>query len=83
MKSNNEEEAQPEKKTFQKIEENPEEAEKRKLAGNEALKAGNLELAIELYTEGLQYHYNEAILTNRAAAYIQKRKYKDALQDCE
>jgi hypothetical protein len=53
MKSNNEEEAQPEKKTFQKIEENPEEAEKRKLAGNEALKAGNLELAIELYTEGL------------------------------
>jgi tetratricopeptide (TPR) repeat protein len=31
----------------------------------------------------LEYQKHEAILTNRAASYIQLRKYKEALFDCE
>ena len=34
-------------------------------------------------THSLEHHKNEGILTNRAMAYIKKRKYKDALFDCE
>jgi hypothetical protein len=55
---------------FVKKAEDIEGAEKKKLAGNEALKGGNKELAITLYSEALELHYHETILTNRAAAYI-------------
>jgi len=51
--------------------------------GNTALQAGELDKAIDLYSQALDLHKNEGILTNRAMAYIKKRKYKDALFDCE
>jgi hypothetical protein len=60
----------PAYKELAKKAEDPEGAEKKKLAGNDALKGGNKDLAISLYTEALELHYHEAILTNRAAAYI-------------
>ncbi len=31
----------------------------------------------------IEYQKNEAILTNRAASYINLKKYKEALFDCE
>ena len=64
------EEMSPVKNIPVKKVEDPETADRRKFAGNEALKAGDVDLAISLYTEAIELHYNEAILTNRAAAYI-------------
>jgi hypothetical protein len=37
------------------------------------LKAGNFDKAIELYTEAVGLHRTEAILSNRAVAYISKK----------
>ena len=51
--------------------------------GNEALKAGKEDEAIKLYSEAIEICKTEAMLTNRAVAYIKKRKYKEALLDCE
>lgn len=47
------------------------------------MKAGNFDKAIELYTEAVGLHRNEAILSNRAVAYISKRMFKEALHDVE
>ena len=58
-------------------------AEEKKSAGNEALKAGEVDEAIRLYTEAIDLSKNEGMFTNRAMAYIKKRKYKEALFDCE
>ena len=58
-------------------------AEAKKNEGNQALKAGKIEDAISLYTEAIEISKTEAMLTNRAVAYIQKRNYKQALLDCE
>ena len=58
-------------------------AEAKKVAGNTALKAGEVDKAIGLYTEAIELNKNEGMFTNRAVAYIQKRKYKEALFDCE
>ena len=61
----------------------PEEAEAKKNEGNQALKAGKVDEAIALYSEAIEMNKNEAMFTNRAMAYIQKKKYKEALFDCE
>ena len=58
-------------------------AEEKKNEGNTALKAGEIDDAIRLYTEALDLQKNEGIFTNRAMAYIKQRKYKEALFDCE
>ena len=63
---------------------NPTEAaEAKKLAGNTALKAGEVDKAIALYSEAIELSKNEGMFTNRAVAYIQKKKFKEALFDCE
>ena len=63
---------------------NPAEAaEAKKLEGNAALKAGEVDKAIILYSEAIELCKNEGMFTNRAVAYIQKRKFKEALFDCE
>lgn len=69
-----------------------------KQRGNAALKSGDLEKAIELYTQGLQRCENfvaasngeerfdeqqVALLTNRAQVYFRKGKFEQALQDAE
>ena len=58
-------------------------AEQKKNEGNTALKAGNVDQAIALYSEAIELSKNEGMFTNRAMAYIKKRKYKEALFDCE
>jgi len=58
-------------------------AEEKKAAGNEALKAGEVGEAISLYTEAIELNKHEGMFTNRAMAYIKQRKYKEALFDCE
>ena len=58
-------------------------AEAKKLEGNTALKAGKVDEAIALYTEAIELCKNEGMFTNRAVAYIQKKKFKEALFDCE
>lgn len=58
-------------------------AEEKKNEGNTALKAGEIDQAIQLYTEAIELQKNEGIFTNRAMAYIKQRKYKEALFDCE
>ena len=58
-------------------------AEEKKNEGNQALKAGKVDEAIALYSEAIEINKTEAMLTNRAVAYIQKRNYKSALLDCE
>lgn len=45
-------------------------AEEKKNAGNEALKAGKVDEAIQLYTEAIELDKNEGMFTNRAMAYI-------------
>ena len=71
------------KQTKPVVVEDPEGAEKLKQLGNAELKAGNFDKAIELYTEAVGLHRNEAILSNRAVAYISKRMFKEALHDVE
>lgn len=67
-------------------------AEQLKNQGNEALKGGNLDMAVLLYTQSLgrstysypaDAHKTEGTFTNRAMAYIKQHKYKEALFDCE
>ena len=45
-------------------------AEEKKNQGNQALKEGKLDDAIQLYTEAITICKTEAMLTNRAVAYI-------------
>ena len=40
-------------------------------------------VAIALYSKAIDINKNEGMYTNRAMAYIKKRKYKEALFDCE
>jgi len=58
-------------------------AEIRKNAGNAALKAGEVDKAISLYSKAIDLNKNEGMYTNRAMAFIKKRRYKEALFDCE
>ena len=45
-------------------------AEAKKNEGNTALKAGDHDKAIALYTEAIELNKNEGMFTNRAVAYI-------------
>lgn len=58
-------------------------ADEKKSQGNEALKKGEVAEAVRLYSEAIELSKTEAMLTNRAMAYIKLRKYKEALLDCE
>ena len=58
-------------------------AEAKKNEGNTALKAGEVDKAILLYSQAIELNKTEGMFTNRAVAYIQKRKFKEALFDCE
>jgi len=65
------------------VPDDPEGAEKLKKLANTELQGGNFDKAIELYTEAIGLHRTEAILSNRAVAYISKKMYKEALHDVE
>lgn len=55
-----------------------------KTDGNEAYKAGNLPLAIRLYTESLQYDPEDhTVYSNRSMAYCKTKMYEEALKDAE
>jgi tetratricopeptide (TPR) repeat protein len=58
-------------------------AEQLKNKGNEEFKKANYSAAINYYTEALEIHPSEAIYTNRAASFIQKRDFKRAMQDVQ
>jgi len=59
-------------------------AEKLKAEGNDALKAGNVERAIELYGEAIKLNPNNAIYhCNRAAALMKLDRCEEAVTDCE
>ena len=50
--------------------------------GNEALKAGNLDLAIEKYTKAIELDStNHVFYSNRSNAYTLQNKYQEALDD--
>lgn|SRR3990167_1187053 len=52
--------------------------------GNEALKNGELDKAIEYFTNGINEDSGNAILySNRAATYAQKKEWKESLADAE
>ncbi|XP_017345696.1 tetratricopeptide repeat protein 12 isoform X1 [Ictalurus punctatus] len=52
--------------------------------GNKAFALGDYELAVKMYTEGLeQLRDMPALYTNRAQAHIKLEKYKEAISDCE
>lgn len=51
--------------------------------GNDALKAGKLDEAVDFYTQSLDVERTEGVLTNRAQAYIKLKKFKEALADSE
>ncbi|MCJ8739985.1 hypothetical protein PDJAM_G00053710 [Pangasius djambal] len=52
--------------------------------GNKAFALGDYELAVRVYTEGLdQLRDMPALYTNRAQALIKLKKYKEAISDCE
>lgn len=53
-----------------------------KVQGNEALKAGDFDKAVALYTEGIELdETNHILFSNRSAAYAQIGKYEEALAD--
>ena len=59
-------------------------AEALKAEGNEALKAGNMERAVELYNEAIKYNPNNAIYhCNLAAALLQLNRNEEAVSECE
>jgi small glutamine-rich tetratricopeptide repeat-containing protein alpha len=62
-------------------------AEEKKLAGNEAIKQKNYELAVQLYSEALQFSSNgpnsHIYYANRSAAYCHLGDYRHAVSDCE
>lgn len=59
-------------------------SEEWKIKGNEELKKGNIDGAIEMFTEGLLKDSNNAILySNRAAAYSAQGKWLEALEDAK
>ncbi|XP_072048501.1 tetratricopeptide repeat protein 12-like [Amphiura filiformis] len=52
--------------------------------GNDQFKAGNYQMAIEHYTEGMNHLKDMVVLyTNRAQAYNRLGDYDNALKDCE
>ncbi|KAF4085974.1 hypothetical protein AMELA_G00101120 [Ameiurus melas] len=52
--------------------------------GNKAFALGDYEMAVKMYTEGLeQLRDMPALYTNRAQAHIKLEKHKEAISDCE
>ncbi len=59
-------------------------AEDLKNKGNAALKAGNIDEALSLYTDAIELDPdNHVFYSNRSAAYASCKKYKEALSDAE
>lgn len=63
------------------------EAEKLKEQGNEEFKNENWDSAIDFYTQAIKLAESDSrelatYLKNRAAAYLKKQKYEDAMKDC-
>eukprot|EP01065_Artemidia_motanka_P024228 TRINITY_DN28874_c0_g1_i1.p1 TRINITY_DN28874_c0_g1~~TRINITY_DN28874_c0_g1_i1.p1 ORF type:complete len:680 (+),score=266.67 TRINITY_DN28874_c0_g1_i1:65-2041(+) len=55
-----------------------------KTRGNEALKEGQIDLAIALFSMGLELQpENEVLWSNRSAAYCRLRKYERAVEDAD
>ncbi|XP_064403247.1 stress-induced-phosphoprotein 1-like isoform X2 [Halichondria panicea] len=60
----------------------PAQAEELKKKGNDAMKRGQLEEAIQLYTQAIQKDpSNHVLYSNRSAAYMKQEKYNEALED--
>lgn len=57
--------------------------EELKNLGNNELKQGNTQEAIDFYSQSLDQEKTEGVYTNRAVAYIKLFKWKEALFDCE
>ncbi|KAJ7990487.1 hypothetical protein DPEC_G00300830 [Dallia pectoralis] len=52
--------------------------------GNKAYSLGEYEMAVKLYSDGInELQDMETLYTNRAQAYIKLEKYKEAISDCE
>ena len=58
-------------------------AEKLKDDGNQAFKKGEHRVAIQCYTEALALSPNEIYFSNRAAAHMAMRAYREALADSQ
>lgn len=57
-------------------------AEELKKKGNDAMKKGKLEEAVQLYTQAiLKDPTNHVLYSNRCAAYMKQEKYNEALED--
>ncbi|THH18221.1 hypothetical protein EW146_g2715 [Bondarzewia mesenterica] len=58
-------------------------AEQLKTKGNHAFKSEDFETAIDYYTQAIKWYDRESIYhSNRAAAYIAKKRFRLALADC-
>jgi stress-induced-phosphoprotein 1 len=62
----------------------PSQVEELKQKGNEAMKAGEYDSAINLYGEAIELSPDSHVLySNRCAAYMKVEKYQEALDDAE
>ena len=51
--------------------------------GNAAMKKGDYQEAIDMYTLALEHVKDmKSVYTNRALAYIKKKRYQKAIKDC-
>lgn len=72
----------PEAQVQQVGEINQEEAERLRLEGNEAFKAGRLEDAVQLYTRAIEADgTNSVIYSNRAQVYLNLKNFEQAVSD--
>jgi len=65
-------------------ERDPETARLLRAQGNAALKAGNIDKAVEFYSQGLKRNPDDHLLySNRSAAYLRLHNFQAALADAE
>lgn len=50
--------------------------------GNEAFRAKDYNEACDYYDKSIELYEDPKVLSNRAAAYIKLKQYKNALSDC-